>query len=165
MPRSWDRAREFPLEVFRKLGELGIMGMFTSDEYGGAELDTVSTVLAIEELSRADAGVGVTVSVQGLASRIIETFASEELKRTYLPAMCAGNVVRRIRAHRSRVRFGRVEFAHASGKARRRICAQRDQAMGHKRRLRYSARSCSAHGPRRAQGTLRVSCGQEDAWA
>lgn len=89
----WDRAHEFPLEVFRRLGDLGIMGMFTSDAYGGAALDTVSTVLAIEELSRADAGIGVTVSVQGLVARIIETFAAEELKKTYLPDMCAGTAL------------------------------------------------------------------------
>jgi alkylation response protein AidB-like acyl-CoA dehydrogenase len=87
---QWDRSREFPVQLFAKLGELGIMGMFVSEAYGGAALDTVSTVIAIEELSRADAGVGVTVSVQGLAARIIETFGSEELKRKYLPPMCAG---------------------------------------------------------------------------
>ena len=87
---AWDQAHTFPLEVFTKLGDLGIMGMFVSEAYGGAALDTVSTVLAIEELSKADAGVGVTVSVQGLAERIIEAFAREALKRTYLPQMCAG---------------------------------------------------------------------------
>lgn len=87
---QWDQSHTFPVDVFAKLGELGIMGMFVSEAYGGAALDTVSTVLAIEELSRADAGVGVTVSVQGLAARIIEAFASEELKRTYLPQMCTG---------------------------------------------------------------------------
>jgi acyl-CoA dehydrogenase len=86
----WDHDNEFPLQLFAKLGDVGIMGMFVSDTYGGAQLDTVSTVLAIEELSKADAGVGVTVAVQGLASRIIETFASEALKRKYLPQMCAG---------------------------------------------------------------------------
>jgi acyl-CoA dehydrogenase len=86
----WDRNNEFPLEIFSKLGELGIMGMFNSEPYGGAALDTVSTVLAIEELSKADAGVGVTVAVQGLAARIIETFASEGLKRRYLPDLCSG---------------------------------------------------------------------------
>jgi acyl-CoA dehydrogenase len=87
---AWDQAHTFPLDVFSKLGDLGIMGMFVSEAYGGAALDTVSTVLAIEEISRADAGVGVTVSVQGLAERIIEAFASEELKRMYLPQMCTG---------------------------------------------------------------------------
>jgi alkylation response protein AidB-like acyl-CoA dehydrogenase len=86
----WDHAHEFPQEIFPKLGSLGIMGMFASDAYGGANLDTISTILAIEELSKADAGVGVTVSVQGLAARIIETFASEKLKRAYLPKMCSG---------------------------------------------------------------------------
>ncbi|MBV8203616.1 MAG: acyl-CoA dehydrogenase family protein [Candidatus Eremiobacteraeota bacterium] len=87
---QWDREHTFPEPLFHKLGELGIMGMFASEAFGGAALDTVSTVLAIEELSRADAGVGVTVSVQGLAERIIEAFASDELKRRYLPDMCAG---------------------------------------------------------------------------
>jgi hypothetical protein len=87
---DWDQANTFPLPVFTKLGELGIMGMFVSETYGGAALDTISTVLAIEELSKADAGVGVTVAVQGLASRIIEAFARDELKRAYLPEMCAG---------------------------------------------------------------------------
>ncbi len=87
---DWDRSHTFPVEVFGKLGELGIMGMFVSEAHGGAALDTVSTVLAIEEISRADAGVGVTVSVQGLAERIIEAFASDKLKREYLPQMCSG---------------------------------------------------------------------------
>ncbi len=87
----WDREREFPVDVFAKLGEIGIMGMTVSERYGGAELDTISTVLAIEELSKADAGVGVTVSVHaGLTSRIIERFALEEMKERYLPRMCVG---------------------------------------------------------------------------
>ncbi len=88
---AWDRDRVFPRELFDKLAEIGIMGMSVSEEYGGAALDAVSIVLAIEELSKADAGVGVTVSVHaGLTTRIIQQFASEEVKRAYLPKMCAG---------------------------------------------------------------------------
>src|SRR5579863_10285379 len=88
---EWDRKHAFPVGVFRKLAQIGIMGMTVSECYGGAALDAISTVLAIEELSKADAGVGVTVSVHaGLASRIIERFASESLKEQYLPKMCAG---------------------------------------------------------------------------
>jgi len=88
---QWDKSHTFPADVFRKLGEIGIMGMTVSDGYGGAALDSISTVLAIEELSRADAGVGVSVSVHaGLTARIIDGFASEELKRAYLPRMCSG---------------------------------------------------------------------------
>jgi acyl-CoA dehydrogenase len=90
---QWDQEHTFPEPLFAKLGELGIMGMFAAEAHGGAALDTVSTVLAIEELSKADAGVGVTVSVQGLAERIIESFAADELKRAYLPQMCAGGAL------------------------------------------------------------------------
>jgi len=88
---EWDRDHAFPAGVFRKLADIGIMGMTVSERYGGAALDSISTVLAIEELSRADAGVGVTVSVHtGLTSRIIDGFASEALKQRYLPLMCSG---------------------------------------------------------------------------
>jgi alkylation response protein AidB-like acyl-CoA dehydrogenase len=87
---AWDREAFFPRDLFRRLGELGIMGMFWSEAYGGAGLDTVSTVVAIEELSKADAGVGVTVAVQGLCGRIIEAFAAEDLKRRCLPKMATG---------------------------------------------------------------------------
>jgi alkylation response protein AidB-like acyl-CoA dehydrogenase len=88
---EWDRTHTFPVDVFRKLGEIGIMGMTVSETYGGAALDTISTVLAIEELSKADAGVGVTVSVHaGLTSRIIDRFASDALRERYLPKMCSG---------------------------------------------------------------------------
>ena len=88
---TWDQARTFPVDVFTRLGELGIMGMSVSERYGGAALDTVSTVLAIEEISRADAGVGVSVSVHaGLTTRIIESFASDVAKQRYLPEMCTG---------------------------------------------------------------------------
>src|SRR5579872_4065044 len=88
---EWDERQHFPSELLTKLGGIGIMGMSVSEQYGGAALDTTSTVLALEELSRADAGVGVTVSVHaGLITRIIESFASPELKRHYLPKMCSG---------------------------------------------------------------------------
>ena len=87
----WDKEGAFPAELLAKLGELGIMGMSVSERYGGAALDAVSVALAIEELSKGDAGVGVTISVHaGLITRIIEQFASEELCTFYLPKMCAG---------------------------------------------------------------------------
>jgi alkylation response protein AidB-like acyl-CoA dehydrogenase len=67
------------------------MGMSVPERFGGAQLDAVSVALAIEELSKADAGVGVTVSVHaGLITRIIAQFASEALKAEYLPKMCEG---------------------------------------------------------------------------
>src|SRR5579872_4692490 len=88
---AWDRDHTFPVDVFAALGEIGIMGMSVSERYGGAQLDAISVAISIEEISRADAGVGVTVSVHaGLITRIIEQFAREALRETYLPKMCAG---------------------------------------------------------------------------
>jgi acyl-CoA dehydrogenase len=88
---EWDKNHSLPAGLFRKIGDIGIMGMCVAERYGGAALDAVSTVLAIEELGRADAGVAVAVSVHaGLCSRIVERFGSEELRRAYLPNMCTG---------------------------------------------------------------------------
>ena len=88
---EWNRNHTFPLPLFAKLADIGIMGMSVPESYGGAELDMLSSVLAIEELSKADAGVGVTVAVHaGLVARILAQFASERLKRGYLPKMCSG---------------------------------------------------------------------------
>jgi alkylation response protein AidB-like acyl-CoA dehydrogenase len=60
---SWDREHTFPREVFAELAELGLMGVCVPAEHGGAGADFLSYVLVLEELSRADAGVGVTVAV------------------------------------------------------------------------------------------------------
>src|SRR5205807_4291313 len=60
---EWDREHRFPRGLFTELAELGLMGVCIPEEYGGAGADFVSYVLVLEELSRADAGVGVTVAV------------------------------------------------------------------------------------------------------
>src|ERR687885_1947783 len=60
---AWDRDHTFPRAVFAELGELGLMGVCVPAEHGGAGADFLSYVLVLEELSRADAGVGVTVAV------------------------------------------------------------------------------------------------------
>jgi alkylation response protein AidB-like acyl-CoA dehydrogenase len=60
---EWDRGHVFPRELFADLGELGLMGVCVPEEHGGAGADFLSYVLVLEELSRADAGVGVTVAV------------------------------------------------------------------------------------------------------
>ena len=59
---AWDREHRFPAELFPKLADLGLMGVCVPEEYGGAGADFLSYVLVLEELSRADAGVGVTVA-------------------------------------------------------------------------------------------------------
>ncbi len=58
-----DKSAEFPYEIVKKMGELGFMGMMVSPDYGGAGLDTISYVLAMIEISKVDASVGVIMSV------------------------------------------------------------------------------------------------------
>src|SRR6187401_299741 len=60
---SWDREHRFPVELYGKLADLGLMGVCVPEELGGAGADFISYILVLEELSRADAGVGVTVAV------------------------------------------------------------------------------------------------------
>ena len=67
---GWDREHTFPREVFTHLGELGLMGVCVPEEHGGAGADFLSYVLVLEELSRADAGVGVTVAVHTSAGTL-----------------------------------------------------------------------------------------------
>lgn len=89
-----DEREEFPHEEVKKLAELGFMGMMVSEKYGGAGLDTISYVLAMEEISKVDASVGVIMSVNNsLVCWPIETFGTEEQKLKYLPKLARGELL------------------------------------------------------------------------
>ena len=91
---AWDRERRFPAEVLAKLGELGLMGVCVPEELGGAGADFLSYVLVLEELSRADAGVGVTVAVHTSAATLpIVAFGTEEQRQRFVPALASGRVL------------------------------------------------------------------------
>ena len=86
-----DEKELFPAQAVGRLGELGFLGMMVSESYGGAGLDTVSYALAMEEISKVDASVGVIMSVNNsLVCWGIETYGTEEQKRTFLPDLAAG---------------------------------------------------------------------------
>ncbi|HZR96509.1 MAG TPA: acyl-CoA dehydrogenase family protein [Gaiellaceae bacterium] len=88
---EWDRERRFPRETFKKLAELGLMGACVPEEYGGAGTDFVSYILALEELSRADAGVGVTVAVHTSAATLpLLAFGTDEQKSRFVPPLARG---------------------------------------------------------------------------
>jgi alkylation response protein AidB-like acyl-CoA dehydrogenase len=88
---EWDRAHRFPDELFPKLAELGLMGVCVPEEYGGAGADFVSYVLVLEELSRADAGVGVTVAVHTSAVALpILAFGTDEQRARFVPPLARG---------------------------------------------------------------------------
>lgn len=89
-----DEHQKFPADQIKKLGELGFMGLMTSPEYGGAGLDTVSYVLAMEELSKIDASASVCVSVNNsLVCAGLEKYGSEAQKRKYLVPLASGQSI------------------------------------------------------------------------
>jgi alkylation response protein AidB-like acyl-CoA dehydrogenase len=91
---EWDREHRFPQELFGKLAELGLMGACIPEEYGGAGADFLSYILVLEELSRADAGVGVTVAVHTSAVTLpILTFGTDEQKSRFVPPLARGETL------------------------------------------------------------------------
>jgi alkylation response protein AidB-like acyl-CoA dehydrogenase len=88
---EWDREHRFPRELFGKLAELGLMGACIPEEYGGAGADFLAYILVLEELSRADAGVGVTVAVHTSAVTLpILNFGSDEQRARFVPPLARG---------------------------------------------------------------------------
>lgn len=89
-----DDQQHFPDELVRKMGEQGFMGMMVSPEYGGGGMDTISYVLAMEELSKVDASASVIVSVNNsLVCWGIEKFGTEAQKQKYLPELASGRKI------------------------------------------------------------------------
>jgi short-chain 2-methylacyl-CoA dehydrogenase len=86
-----DREKRFPYELVGELAELGLMGMTIPEEYGGGGTDTVSYAIAVEELTRVDSSVAITVAAHhSLGTLPIWQFGSEEQKRAWLPDLASG---------------------------------------------------------------------------
>ncbi|HZT91091.1 MAG TPA: acyl-CoA dehydrogenase family protein [Gaiellaceae bacterium] len=91
---EWDRAHGFPRELLRRLGELGLLGVCVPEDLDGAGADFVSYILVLEELSRADAGVGVTVAVHTSACTLpILQFGSDEQRARFVPPLARGEAI------------------------------------------------------------------------
>ena len=89
-----DENQSFPREQIKKMGELGFMGMMVSPEYGGGGMDTVSYVLAMEEISKIDASASVVMSVNNsLVCWGLEKFGNEEQKQKYLKPLASGEII------------------------------------------------------------------------
>ena len=89
-----DEAQKFPTEQIKKLGELGFLGMMVDPKYGGAGMDTISYVLAMEEISKIDASTSVVMSVNNsLVCWGIETFGTESQKEKYLKPLATGEII------------------------------------------------------------------------
>ncbi|MGH3106456.1 MAG: acyl-CoA dehydrogenase family protein, partial [Rubrobacteraceae bacterium] len=89
-----DREDRVPFETLEKLSEMGFMGLCVPEEYGGAGADFLSYVLLIEEISRADAGVGVTLAVHTSAGTLpIVMYGDEDQKARWVPDLAQGNKI------------------------------------------------------------------------
>ncbi len=85
-----DETRTFRKEIFCGLGKLGLCGVTTSEQYGGAGMSLGDFCPILEEISKTSVAYGVTVSVSVMVQSIIETYGTEEQKKTYLPELAAG---------------------------------------------------------------------------
>ena len=132
----WDREHRFPTELYEKLAELGLMGVCVPAELGGAGADFLSYILVLEELSRADAGVGVTVAVHTSACTLpILAFGTEEQRERFVPPLAQRREDRRLRADRARGRLRRGRAPHSGRCRRRRLDDHRREAVDHERQL------------------------------
>jgi short/branched chain acyl-CoA dehydrogenase len=88
---EWDRAAQFPLDCVRKMAKLGLLGLPFPEKYGGAGADTVAYALAVMEIGRADASVGITMAAHvSLGTAPFLMFGSEAQKQRYLPPLTQG---------------------------------------------------------------------------
>ncbi|MBK7852359.1 MAG: acyl-CoA dehydrogenase [Bacteroidetes bacterium] len=89
-----DEHQKFPAEQIRKMGELGFLGMMVDPKYGGGGMDTISYVLAMEEISKVDASASVVMSVNNsLVCWGLENFGTEEQKQKYLVPLAKGEII------------------------------------------------------------------------
>ncbi|MCC9041730.1 acyl-CoA dehydrogenase family protein [Myroides sp. M-43] len=85
---EWDEAQIFPVDLFKKLGEMGYMGVLVPEEYGGSGLDYHEYITIVEEISKVDSSIGLSVAAHNsLCTNHILTFANEEQKKRWLPKL------------------------------------------------------------------------------
>ena len=88
---KWDESQEFPVDLFRKMGELGLMGVLVPEEFGGAGLGYFEYVTVVSEISKVCGSIGLsTAAHNSLCTNHILTFGNEEQKKKYLPKLATG---------------------------------------------------------------------------
>ncbi len=86
-----EQGDEFPVALVPRMGELGVLGLITPPEYGGSNLGHLARMVAVEEISRVSAAVGIALQVHHMGAAAIGDFGSQEQKQKYLPALCRGD--------------------------------------------------------------------------
>ena len=91
---EYDESQKFPMEIMKQLGELGFLGILVSEEYGGAGLGYVEYAIIIEELSKVDPSIGLSVAAHnGLCTNHINLFGNDDQKKKYLPDLASGKKI------------------------------------------------------------------------
>ncbi|MDT3697465.1 MAG: acyl-CoA dehydrogenase [Ignavibacterium sp.] len=91
---KYDESQEFPMEIMKQLGELGFLGILVPEEFGGAGLGYVEYALIIEEISKVDPSIGLSVAAHnGLCTNHINLFGNPEQKKKYLPDLASGKKI------------------------------------------------------------------------
>lgn len=91
---DFDESQKFPMEIMKQLGELGFLGILVPEEYGGAALGYVEYAIIIEELSKVDPSIGLSVAAHnGLCTNHINLFGNDALKKKYLPDLASGKKI------------------------------------------------------------------------
>ncbi|MBL0106319.1 MAG: acyl-CoA dehydrogenase family protein [Ignavibacteria bacterium] len=88
---QYDESQEFPMEIAKKLGDIGFLGIIFPEEYGGSNFSIMEYALIVEEISKVDPSMGLTIAAHnGLCTNHIYSFANEFLKKKYLPDLTSG---------------------------------------------------------------------------
>ena len=88
---EWDETQEFPVHIFKQLGELGLMGVLVPEEYGGAGLSYFEYKVVIEEIAKVCGSIGLSVAAHNsLCTGHIMSFGNEEQKKKYIPKLATG---------------------------------------------------------------------------
>ena len=141
--REMDEQAKFPKDLIPKLFDLGVMGIEVPESLGGGGATFVHSVLAVEALARVDASVAVLVDVQNtLVINAVTRWGSDEIKRAR-PAEAGGRHRRRLRPLGGRFRQRCLRAADACRRVRRRVHADRPEAVDHQRATRQTCSSSS----------------------
>lgn len=90
---EWDEKDSCPVELFKKMGELGINGIFVPEQYGGAGMGFTARTICLEEISRYSGGLGIAMMTHHLGVYPILQFGNEDQKKKYLPDLCSGATI------------------------------------------------------------------------